>query len=82
MTKFLENGEIVTRDDSWIDELKTPQMSMSTFLATEGGRKCPFCGRYAKSKELGWVGVQGNGFIVDAYGHLPGTGCNKPKEAA
>ena len=59
-------------------EMKSkPVMSMMAWLATEGGRKCPRCGRYAKAKQLGWCGFRGAGVIVDAYGHLPGTGCNK-----
>lgn len=58
---------------------KKREMSMMTFMATEGGRKCPNCGRYAKRDELGWCGVRGPGFIMDAYGHLPGFGCNKPE---
>ncbi len=51
-------------------------MPMSVWYATEGGRKCPTCGRCAKSAELGWVGFCGPNVIVDAYGHLPGFGCN------
>jgi hypothetical protein len=54
-----------------------PKLDMMTFLATEGGRKCPNCGRYAKPEQLGWVGLHGPGIIVDAYGHLPGFGCNR-----
>lgn len=55
-------------------------MSMGAWLATEGGRKCPACGRYAKSAELGFTGgiLEGGGMIVHvtSYGHLPGFGCN------
>ena len=55
------------------------KMSMSTFLATEGGRKCPMCGRYAKTKDLGWIGfhatMNGSPMVVDAYGHT--KGCRK-----
>ncbi len=54
-------------------------LDMMTFLETEGGRKCPMCGKYAKRSELGWIGSHGPGIIVDAYGHLPGFGCNKPE---
>lgn len=50
---------------------------MAVWYATEGGRKCPQCGRYAKSDELGWIGIHAPGMIVDMYGHLPGTGCNR-----
>lgn len=56
-------------------------MTMSTWLATEGGRRCPVCGRYAKARELGFTGgaVHAPGVIVrvSSYGHLPGYGCNK-----
>ncbi len=52
-------------------------LSMSAWIATEGGRKCPMCNRYALASELGWVGLSGHGIVVDAYGHLPGYGCNK-----
>ena len=51
-------------------------LDVMTWLHTEGGRKCPFCGRFAKPEQLGWVGGSGPGIIVDAYGHLPGFGCN------
>ena len=53
-----------------------PKLSMSVWCATEGGRKCPMCGRYAKEEELGWAGGIGPDVIVDMYGHLPGFGCN------
>ena len=56
-------------------------MDMMLWYATEGGRKCPMCGRYAKSAELGFLGgtvMQGASVIhLDAYGHLPGFGCHK-----
>ena len=63
-------------------------MGMMLFFATEGGRKCPLCGRYARPGELGnlshtfynaegeWVGH------VSRYGHLPGTGCNRERDKA
>lgn len=35
-----------------------PEMSMMQFLATEGGRKCPMCCRYARSEELGYLGAR------------------------
>lgn len=53
------------------------KMSMGTWMATEGGRKCPMCGRYAKARDLGWIGQSGPGFILDMYGHKPGKGCNR-----
>ncbi len=52
-------------------------LDMMTWLHTEGGRKCPLCGKYARPSELGWVGARGRGIVVDAYGHLPGFGCNR-----
>lgn len=57
-----------------------PQMSMMLWMATEGGRKCPQCGRYAKSETLGDLSFSTTGAIVSRismYGHLPGHGCNK-----
>jgi hypothetical protein len=66
------------------EEAKTkPKISTMTFMATEGGRKCPHCGRYAKFTELGWVGTHFTdprglpSVILDSYGHLKGYGCNK-----
>ena len=57
------------------------EMSMMTWMATEGGRKCPTCGKYAKAEELGPTGGYfNNGQIVchiSSYGHLPGFGCNR-----
>jgi hypothetical protein len=70
------------------EERSQPEMTMSMFLATEGGRKFPMCGKYAKKAELGnlggtirdengkWLGH------ISAYGHLPGFGCNGYKKAA
>lgn len=58
-----------------------PKLSMSAWLNTEGGRKCPQCGKYAKPEQLGWVGVSGVGIVLDAYGHLPGFGCNRAAPA-
>jgi hypothetical protein len=55
------------------------EMSMGTWLATEGGRKCPMCGRYAKARELGWLGCNTPTLCLDIYGHLPGKGCNRRK---
>lgn len=63
---------------------KKPEMGMMAWLATEGGRKCPACGRYAKSSELGSTGgVYRNGRLVthiSSYGHLPGFGCNRTEK--
>lgn len=54
-----------------------PKLSMMAWLATEGGRKCPMCGRYAKEDELGFIGGSSPGLHISAYGHLPGFRCNK-----
>lgn len=55
-------------------------LSFGVWLATEGGRKCPRCGRYAKTVELGYIGgrfrVGKTVGILTMYGHLPGFGCN------
>jgi hypothetical protein len=55
------------------------EMSMGTWMATEGGRKCPQCGRYAKARDLGWIGFNTPEMCLDMYGHLPGKGCNRRK---
>lgn len=57
------------------------KMSMVMFLATEGGRKCPQCGRYAKPEQLGSLSFSCPGVRVSMYGHLPGFGCNVKKPA-
>lgn len=58
-----------------------PQMSMSAWLATDGGRRCPMCGKFSKADELGFVGgtYETDGIVahISAYGHLPGYGCNR-----
>jgi len=57
------------------------ELSMMAWLATEGGRKCPQCGRFAKADELGYTGGSYNigGVLthISSYGHLPGYGCNR-----
>jgi len=58
-------------------EKKVVKMSMMAWLATEGGRKCPQCGKYAKPDQLGWNGMRTPNGIVDMWGHLDGYGCNK-----
>jgi hypothetical protein len=66
-------------DDSKMDS----ELGMMEWMATEGGRKCPMCGRYAKTQELGNLSHniqthdRGRAHI-SMYGHLPGFGCNKP----
>jgi len=53
-----------------------------TFMATEGGRKCPMCGKYAKKGTVGNLSFTadiGGGLAhMSMYGHLPGYGCNLP----
>jgi len=57
-------------------------MDYGTFMATEGGRKCPLCGKYAKKGTVGnlsFICRPGGAIIhVSMYGHLPGYGCNVP----
>jgi len=57
-------------------------MGMMAWLATDGGRRCPQCGKFAKPDELGSIGERyvrpdGAAVIVSMYGHLPGRGCHK-----
>lgn len=54
-----------------------PQMGMMMWMATEGGRKCPQCCRYARRQDLGMFTISEPGIRMDVFGHLPGTGCNK-----
>ena len=80
-----ERGDLdaALKSDLWAEqEEEGDKTSMMQFLATDGGRKCPLCGRYAKPGELGnlshtfydptgkWQGR------LSRYGHLPGHGCN------
>ena len=57
------------------------ELSMMAWLATEGGRKCPQCGKYAKESELGYTGglYEMGGVLthISSYGHLAGYGCNR-----
>jgi len=58
------------------------RLGMMAWMATEGGRKCPMCGRYAKTEELGNLsrnfGTPDGGWAhISMYGHLPGFGCNQ-----
>ena len=58
-------------------------MDYKTFMSTEGGRKCPQCGRYAKPETLGNLSFYTTGSVVariSMYGHLPGYGCNPSAE--
>ena len=59
---------------------KRPEMGMMLWYATEGGRKCPMCGRYARARDLGNLSFYTAGSVIariSMYGHLPGKGCNK-----
>jgi hypothetical protein len=56
-------------------------MTMMTWMATEGGRKCPACGKYAKAAELGFTGFSTGTMHVSSYGHLQGYGCNQSANA-
>lgn len=64
------------------------EMPLSVWLATDGGRKCPQCGRYAKRSELGSLSYFFSDETgrrvghVSRYGHLPGRGCNKAEATA
>lgn len=55
-------------------------MNYATFMSTEGGRKCPMCGKYAKKGTVGNLSftadIGGGWAHVSMYGHLPGHGCN------
>lgn len=57
------------------------ELSMMAWLATEGGRKCPQCGKYATPNQLGYTGglynIGGVLTHISSYGHLPGYGCNR-----
>lgn len=55
----------------------TNEMGVRLWLATEGGRKCPLCGRYAKSSELGNLSFSSGGMHISLYGHIDGTGCRE-----
>ena len=59
------------------------EMGMMEWYATEGGRKCPMCGRYAKPETLGdlsfWTAPPVMAHIT-LFGHLPGYGCNQSRD--
>ena len=63
----------------------TRELSMMAWMATEGGRKCPQCGKYAKQSELGYTGglceIGGVLTHISSYGHLFGYGCNRSQNA-
>ena len=56
-------------------------MSMSVFFATDGGTRCPLCGRFAKQEHLGNLSFKIPNGYVSLYGHLTGYGCNKGHRA-
>jgi hypothetical protein len=86
MQTFYQTGKLPAKDKA-DDRLALPtgsearnQMGMMCWMATEGGRKCPQCGRYAKPETLGNLSFYTTGSVVariSMYGHLPGYGCNK-----
>jgi hypothetical protein len=61
--------------------IKSDEWTASQIMATEGGRKCPMCGKYAKRSELGNLSFKAEfrqGWAhITMYGHLPGYGCNR-----
>lgn len=59
------------------NEGRREPMGMMAWLSTDGGRRCPQCGKFAKPDELGSIGGRYGDAIVSMYGHLPGRGCNK-----
>jgi hypothetical protein len=62
------------------------ELSMMAWMATEGGRKCPQCGKYAKEAELGYTGglyeIGGVLTHLSSYGHLEGYGCNRSQNVS
>ena len=78
-------ASVVEPRDEGLDERvvrprRKHEMGMMCWMATEGGRKCPQCGRYAKPETLGNLSfyTTGSGVArISMYGHLPGHGCNK-----
>ena len=53
-----------------------PRMGMMAYLATDGGRRCPQCGKWAKAKDLGNLSFSDECGTVSMYGHKRGKGCN------
>jgi len=56
-------------------------MTMLMWISTEGGRKCPQCGRYASRgdlKDLSYSARHDDGrhTHVSMFGHAAGRGCN------
>lgn len=43
--------DIITGEETEVDVPK-PKSSMMAWLASEGGRKCQWCGKYRKSSDL------------------------------
>lgn len=52
-------------------------LDIGLWMATDGLRRCPMCGRMAKRDELGNLSGWWGDVHYTAYGHLPGTGCNQ-----
>ena len=72
MTRAYAQPEVVAK----AEQREREQMGMMAFLATDGGRRCPQCGRFAKHEDLGSIGGRDGDAVVSMYGHLPGRGCN------
>jgi hypothetical protein len=64
---------VTTKDDG------APRMGFGLFLATDGGTRCPQCGKFAKPEQLGNLSFGDGQSRVTMYGHKPGFGCNKEK---
>lgn len=61
------------------------EMGMMEWYATEGGRKCPMCGQYAKAETLGnlsFYTAPPTVARITMFGHLPGYGCNQSAQNA
>jgi len=58
-------------------------LTMYAWMATEGGRKCPVCGRYARQEDITSERVRirnQDGQAVGSFtlvGHRRGAGCRK-----
>ena len=77
----LENAvEVASHDLLSVGGKPSHGMDYGTFMATEGGRRCPMCGKYAKKGTVGNLSftadIGGGWTHISMYGHLPGYGCN------
>lgn len=75
----INNQTTIENNDT---RIKQQSLGFMAFLATDGGRKCLQCGRYAQPKEIGnlskWFYNEIGEKVahISQYGHLPGYGCN------